>query len=558
MFYFLWEWYILTIMINIRFLRIACILVTITLFPGVNALAQDTIDKNNIIILPLEGKDTPTYIPMIVEKLFKAKIDKTEAYFIFDRDIFDNLLEENEITLPKNISDEIALEIGTRLEINHILYGKITQLNDEYIITTKVLDSETGSVISEETANAADLKGLETAVAQLTRSIVKTVLPEELVENAVQTLDNSEQTDKEAEVQESISEFEKLAEENPEEALALVGEPAREAIKDTIREEVVDEEIQTLYDNEKAETALVKKRKRQFWTMFTLEGFNQLGNLAGSLAAGANTSSLYSWSKYMNDNFDNDPYNGYLDSFNTYRSLQTTNYIFSAGGNIGLTISHTFFLNDVYSFSKAGRYVYAASYALNILGNAASVLTNTLSFKSLHYYSEYSTVTTDFTSPYQNYRDWNDLSRIARYTTYSLWGAGLTGMLTASLLPGEKTPMILSSRARLLLTLGGTFLSIGNVTSGLSVDYRGRAETAWINEHAKSGWIGPSLYDEYKLTSDIFSYSSYGMFALGGVLTYLSLIMPSGNGEKAKESEDIVFTIVPDGEGFGALVSWRY
>ena len=108
------------------------------------------------------------------------------------------------------------------------------------------------------------------------------------------------------------------------------------------------------------------------------------------------------------------------------------------------------------------------------------------------------------------------------------------------------------------MTWGCAFLSLGNVTSGLSVDYQGRAETAWINEHSDLEWIGPHFYDDYKLAADIFTYSSYGMFALGGVLTYLALILPSGNVEEANESVDFTFSIVPGGEDFGAVVSWRW
>lgn len=545
-------------MIFNRYFNAVCILITLSFFSGMPLFSEDVVEKKNIVIVPLEGQDVPLYIPMIVERLFSAKIDKTGAYLIFDREAFDSILKENEIELPGNITDKIALEIGSKLEINHVLYGKIVKNNDKFVISTKIMDSQSGIVIYEDTEISSDLRGLESAVTRLTRNLLKKVLPEEEVSKIEQTLDDAEQTEKEAEIVESISVFEKLAEENPEEALALVGESAREAIIETVREDLVDEELQILFSNEKAEVALSKKRKRQFWTMFTLEGFNQLGNLAGSLAASENTASLYSWSNYMNDNFTNDPYDLYLEKFTTYQELQLVNYIFSVGGNTGLTLSHAFFLNDVYSFSKAGRQVYALSYALNILGNAVSVLTNQLSFQSLNYYSKYNAATNNFTSPYENYRDLYELSQIARYTTYSLWGVGLTGMLTASLLPGEKEPFILSSRARLMHILGGAFLSVGNVTTALSVDYQGRAETAWINEHAKSDWVGPSLYDEYKLTADIFTYSSYSMFVLGGVLTYLSLILPPGNGEKTTNYEDLAFSIIPDRDGFGAVVSWRY
>ena len=543
------------------------IIILLTLTTAVPAFAEDgsgnvaTSDANEkpaIILVPLGGDDVPSYIPMIVDRLFEAKIDKTEAYSIFTREELAAVLDENDITLPETINEEIALEIGQRLGMDQVLFGDVTAENSDFIIETKIMDVEKGAVISKDSERSKDIKGLEEAVGKLTRSIVRNVLPEELVAEAVKTLDKAEQTDKEVAASESITAFEKLAEEDPEQALEMVGEPAREAIKETVREEIVEEEIQDLFEKEKEEKALVKKRKRQFWTMFSLEGLNQIGNLTGSLAAVMNTASLYSWSNYMNDNFMNDPYRQYLDNFQAYKGLQTFNYIFSAGGNTGLTLSHALFMDDVYSFSKTGRQVFALSYTLNIIGNAVSVLTNQLSFGSLHYYSEYSAATTDFTSKYENYRDLYGLSQIARYTTYGLWGVGLTGMLTASFLPGEETPMILSARSGLMLTLGGAFLSIGNVTSGLSVDYQGRAETAWINEHAKSDWVGPSLYDDYKLTADIFTYSSYGMFVIGGALTYLALILPSGNTDKAVDSREISFSVVPDMEGFGAVVSWRY
>ncbi|MCK5674485.1 MAG: hypothetical protein KAH95_13985, partial [Spirochaetales bacterium] len=362
--------------------------------------------------VPMGGKDVPSYIPMIVDRLFEAKIDKTGAYSIFTREELTAILKENEISLPDSINEGTALEIGERLGMDQVLYGSIGSEDSGFLIESIIMDVGSGTVVSRETEHSENIKGLEDAVGKLTRSIVKTVLPEEVVAEAVKTLDEADQTDKEAEAEESIAAFEALLEEDPEQALEMVGEPAIEAIKETVREEIVDEEIQDLFEEEKAELALIKKRKRQFWIMFGLEGFNQLGNLSGSLAAVSNVTSLYSWSNYMNDYFINDPYRQYRDSFQTYKSFQTVNYLFSAGGNTGLTLSRAFFLDDVYSFSKAGRHVYAASYALSIMGNAVSVLTNSLSMTALHSYSEYSVVTTDFTTPYEKYRDLYELSKI--------------------------------------------------------------------------------------------------------------------------------------------------
>ena len=99
-------------MIFIRYYIAVFICILISLFLAIPVIAQEDTAKTSIVIVPLEGKDVPSYIPMIVERLFAAKIDKTNAYFIFDREIFTKLLIDNDIELPKIINDSIALEIG--------------------------------------------------------------------------------------------------------------------------------------------------------------------------------------------------------------------------------------------------------------------------------------------------------------------------------------------------------------------------------------------------------------------------------------------------------------
>jgi len=533
-----------------------CIILIFTLFVGIPVFAQDDIEKNNIVILPLEGKDVPTYIPMIVEKLFAAKIEKTEAYFIFDREIFDNILKENDITLPKKITDEIALEIGKKLEINHILYGKIIQDNNDFIISTKVMDSESGAIISEETERASDIRGLETAVGMLSRSIVKTVLPEDSIAEAVQTLDNAEQTDKEEKVSESITAFEKLVEEDPDQALEMVSEPTREAIKEKAREAVVDEEIQVLYDKEKED----KKRVWQFWTVVGLESFVQLGNIFGSVAVDNRLESTLHWSNYMNNIFIDDPYRSYRDTLESSQGSQIANYLFTGGANFGLAYAYKTFPDDLFNLSANGRMIFAISNLMQFTGYMSQTATSQLGFYAQRKYLEYSTATSDFTDKYEAYRSAYIWPMIAEYSCTGLFALGITGMVTAALLPGEKTPLILTDGSRRYLTWGQTLLSIGNLTSSMATNFRGKAEEEWILENSPSGTVGESTYLGNYIASQVLYYSTYAIYIGGAVLTYIGLTSDGSDSDSSLEESgmnNLSFGILPAENGITAVARLR-
>jgi len=541
-----------------RYFFLTVFIIGVSFFEVSFLSAQEDPGKTSIVVVPFTTKDVPSYVSMIVERLLAAKIDKTDAYSIFDRETLDNILNTNEITLPKNISNEIAAKIGTELKVNQVLYGRVSEVNSEYVIQTKVLDTETGSVISENTEKAKDLRGLDEAVSNITRSIVKTVLPEELVAVAVQTLDDAEQTDKEAAVEESVTAFEKLAEEDPDKALSAVSEPAREAIKEQARQEVVGEEIQSLYEKEKED----KRRVWQFWTMIGLESSVQLGNLFGSSSIDLRLESLLSWSNYMNNIFIDDPYRNYRDAFENSQGEQFANYLFTAGANLGLAFAYKAMPDDLFSFTSAGRQIFAISNMVQISGYMAHAATAQLGFYAQRKYLDYSTATSDFTNKYEAYRTAYLWPMIAEYSRTGLWTIGLAGMVTAALLPGDKTPMVLSDKSRKYLTWGQTFISIGNFTSGMANNFRAKAEEDWIKDNSPSGTVGDTTYLGNYITSEVLYYSTYAIYIGGAVLTYMGLMdNGSGTGDNAaavnSDSNNLSFAVVPAPGGVTAVARLR-
>ncbi len=513
--------------------------------------------KSPLLIVPLEVVDTPSYVPMIVERLLSTKIDSTDAYFVFDREIFDSILLKNDIVLPKIITKDIALRIGKEFDVTNVLYGSLRTENSEFVIDVKIVDVVKKEIISESTETAKDIKDLQNAVSRLTRTIVQAVLPDELVSEIVESLDTAEEEEQSAKVEESVSAFEKLAKEDVNQALDLVAEPVREAIKDSIREEVVQEEVQSLFEEEKAN----RNKKWYLLTMIGLEGSVQIGNLFGAVALDDRLNAVSYWNKYMNSFFYNDPYSDYIQSLEDSQNSLTLNYLLGTGGNFGLAFLYNAMPENLLSFTGFSRYTYAVSNMMQITGSMAQTASMQLGFYAMRKYMEYSTATTDFTAKYESYRTAYLWPTIAEYSRTGLWALGLTGMVTAALLPGEKTPMLLTEKSRKFLVWGQTMVSLGNLASGMALNIRASAEESWINANASFGSIGDSEYTINYITSEVLFYTSYAVYFSGAVLTWLGLTYddPETGGQAVVNPGDnnLSFSIAPSPGGITAVLSLR-
>ncbi len=513
--------------------------------------------KSPLLIVPLEVLDVPTYVPMIVERLLSTKIDSTDAYFVFDREIFDSILLKNDIVLPEKITKDIALKIGEEFEVNNVLYGSLSKENSEFVIDVKVVDVMKGEIVSESTETAKDIKDLQNAVSRLTRTIVQAVLPEEVVTEIVESLDSAEKEEKTAQVEESVSAFEKLAEEDVNQALDLVAEPVREAIKDSIREEVVQEEVQNLFEEEKAN----RNKKWYLLAMLGLEGSVQAGNLFGAVALEDRLNSVNYWNSYMNSFFYNDPYSDYIKSLENAQNSLNLNYLLGTGGNFGLAFLYNTMPDNLLSFTGFSRYTYAVSSMMQITGNMAQTASIQLGFYAMRKYMEYSIATTDFTAKYEAYRTAYLWPTIAEYSRTGLWTLGFTGMITAALLPGEKTPMLLTEKSRKFLVWGQAMVSLGNLASGMALNIRASAEESWINSNSPSGSLGDSDYTINYITSEVLFYTSYAVYFSGAVLTWLGLTYDGPGTDNpaadSPESNNLSFSIMPSTEGITAVVSLR-
>ncbi len=536
-------------------------LILITAFSEENG-SKDSVKKPVLVILPLISKNVPVYIPKVVDKLLEAKLEKIHTYTIMPNGEVNQFLVKQGIELKTEPQLEYLKKYSDLIDVDQIMYGIIRSENNEYKLATRIYDVKKKEIVLRDTETAANIRKLDVAADKIIRKIIITLFPPAVVTKAEKVLNKAADTKKEAQVKQNLADFAAIAEKNPDKALSLVSEPARKALENTVKEkvkkEVVHEEIQNLFEKEKREKALALKRKWQLWITFSLETLNQFGNLFGSLAEYERINSLLYWNKYMNNVFTDGSYDNYKRSVNDFDSFLSQKYVFSGLGNIGIGIGLNYMLIDSFAFSPTSKYLFSVFYGMNNLGNAVATLTDQLSFISLRKYLEYANATSDFPTKYNAYRDSLVFPTIARYTTYGLWGIGYTGMVVAALLPGERSPMIVSEKARRFLSWGSGLVGIGNITSGLALNYRGKAEESWITDTSPSGSIGDSLTRNYTLAADILTYTSYGLLVGGSLLSVVGLLLPAeektGNSPAGK---NVSFNVVPSGKGTSLIVQLR-
>ncbi len=539
--------------------------VTVTVYSEKDAPSPDGAsspdNKPTIAVLPVFHSDVPVYVPKVVDKLIDAKIEKIGTYNIVSREDIQRFLDSKGIVLKKEPTIEDLRKYSDVIGVDQVLIGRISAEGEGFSLDTKLYDVKQRDIVLSDTETSKDLRGLDVSVNNIVRKVVHTTFPTEVAEEAKKVLDEEKDTKKEEQVKKNIEDFSNLVEKDPEKALDLFDEPARKALENTVKKKVVKDEIQNLFEKEKAEKEHKERlKKERKWLIFMESGI-QLGNLLGLAAVNKRIDSVLYWDYYMNNTFPIDAYGEYNDYFGPYIGLQSFNYLLSGGLNLWLSRAYNRYLPDAVMLSPPGKTVFRISSVLQIAGYMALTSSSQLGFISQHYYINYMNADGDFTNKYDDYRTWHTVSKISNYMTMGMWGLGLTGITASLFLSGDKEPLILSDRSRRFLKWSQILVSAGNLTSGMATNYRGRAEESWINDHASADAVGESNYDLYHITSEVLYYTSYAVYAGSAVLAYMGL-SDTGAGRKdgnsASEKENLSFSVLPAADGFTSVFWMRF
>ena len=128
--------------------------------------------KYGLTIFDLESADELTAEANYITGIISETVLKSGLYSIVARDEREKIFEELNFSLSALSIEENSLEIGKVLQAAYMLFGTIDKLNEGYILTLKLVQTETGELIASRQSFIKGFEELQNAVPQITMDII--------------------------------------------------------------------------------------------------------------------------------------------------------------------------------------------------------------------------------------------------------------------------------------------------------------------------------------------------------------------------------------------------
>ena len=511
---------------------------------------SDEIQAESVLLVPIIPRNAPRYTGLLLTKLVQENFTRTEV-------LTPTVTEPPELSAPVEESPPVELdpdeitsrltEIGRQQGNRYVAAGTITKSGAQYQIKMIVVDAESGRSVLTSEQTAVGLEDVDRAVMDITDEFIAAEFPV-AVQQKVQEIRRAE-AQGDAELREDLADLEKIAEEDPEEAIKrlpekvqkAVTEKAKEQAKEEAREEVVQEEIQTLYEQEKEQKRIARARKIQKYAMLSGYGLQYLSNTLVDASIQSNMRAIKSWSLYMNDVLWMDPYDEYRHFHGVYTGLNIGSYVLGGLGSGALSYSYLNLRDDVLFIRKGTRRLLAVSNALYHAGRVTSLVSGGIGYYSMERYNDYMTEhdnPDEIEKKYDEYRDMHFIYEISRYSALSLQTLGAIGIVASYFWPGEKEQLVLSDSAGFQLGLSNIFSGAGTVLTQVALNLYTQAIESSISANSPFGNpdADPSvMYKTYALTAGL---SALAMYSTAAVISTRAIVNRSDRAFDGVAAED--------------------
>jgi len=493
--------------------------------------------SRTIAIVPIIPQGAPDYTALVMNRLLQQNMDRTEA-------LESTLLTEAEIPSADGIDmyddPEVLVQalssLGRLNNSRYVAAGTINKQGSQYRIKMVIVDAEKNRLVMRDENTAVGLQDVDRVVRKITDAVIAREFPA-VVREKVQEMRKAEAREN-ARMRDDLAALEELAEEDPEAAIKKLPETVQRAVTEKAKQEVVQEEIEQLYEQEKTETRNARIRKWQKYAMLGGYGFRFLSDMLLDMSSQSRMKSLRSWSLYMNDYLSSDPYNEYRHFHESSNAMAVSSYIMGSLGSGALGYSYMYMLDDVIEIKKGSRNLLALANTLYLSGRGLSYLSGTLGYLSMDMYDLYigeHSTPEEISDRYDTYRTSHLIYEISRYTSLSLQLAGAAGIAALYLLPGEKEQLVLSDSSGFQLGLGNILSGAGAICGQVALNLYAQGIESSIKARSPSGNPDADvseMFNTYALTTGA---GAAALYTVSAVVTAKAI--KNGNSKKTAHSE---------------------
>jgi TolB-like protein len=101
----------------------------------------------NVAVIDFLAKGVSKTDASIIVDKFRNSIVNIDSLKVFEREMVSQVLAEQGLQQSGVISDESAVELGKMIGVGQIVTGSVSNLNETYTLTAKVIDVKTGEIL---------------------------------------------------------------------------------------------------------------------------------------------------------------------------------------------------------------------------------------------------------------------------------------------------------------------------------------------------------------------------------------------------------------------------
>ncbi|MEK6647102.1 MAG: CsgG/HfaB family protein [Candidatus Firestonebacteria bacterium] len=142
-------------------------------------------DKLQIAIIDLEPQNISAITSSVISDFLRNDLFDTKKFIVVERTRMENILKEQTFQRTGCTTTECAIEVGKILNVEQMLVGSVSKLNDTYYINVRVVDVATGEVKLSKEVSCKNEDELRNASRKLIIKLTGIPLPYEKVEEEV-------------------------------------------------------------------------------------------------------------------------------------------------------------------------------------------------------------------------------------------------------------------------------------------------------------------------------------------------------------------------------------
>jgi len=119
--------------------------------------------KTKIAVLALEGLNVPAADAAIVSDFLRVELYRTGKYTVLERENMDQVLSEQAFQQTGCTSQECAVQIGKLLNVEQVVMGIVSRLDNNYYLSVRMVDIKTSEIVfsnKEESGSAGNFSSM--------------------------------------------------------------------------------------------------------------------------------------------------------------------------------------------------------------------------------------------------------------------------------------------------------------------------------------------------------------------------------------------------------------